>query len=241
MGLRTWLKDRFSRHALRIDLTHLEKVCAEHQVELWHLYAARERPRLTHVNWACDWIAHNCPRHAAIHEVGCGIGLNALWFAQHGFTSISGSDILPEHLAVLETIAHDSRVHIPSAVADGLSPDALATGQYDVVLALNWLFLPEHFSLEQWLRSIRRLLRPSGLIVFDAIDPTYANDADHQWHSADRHLPQDQRRPSEYRQRLSEEDITHAAHGNGFRIRDRKFFAGRPPRSVQILEWIDGP
>ena len=57
-----------------------------------------------------------------------------------------------------------------------------------------------------------------------------------QWHSQDRELPEEQRRPSEYTLRLDSEEVRELAEQCGFHlVRSTCFVLSRPQRAVYLL------
>jgi hypothetical protein len=241
MGLRDRLAAWLSPHSLRIPQRRIDDVCRKHSVEGWHRYAARQRHTLGHVTWACDWIRRHQATTARIHEAGCGIGLNLLWLSRHGFGKLSGSDIVPANIAAANDLAMASHCSITYQVGDGRDPVGRTEGAVDTVLALNWIYLLDDFSLTAWLANMSSGLAPNGTVIFDAIDRSFAKHPDHEGNTADWSLPREQRRVSEYRQRYDASDVTKAAEANGMHIFAHSRLAGLPPRVVYILSRAGTP
>ena len=79
-----------------------------------------------------------------------------------------------------------------------------------------------------------------GVPPCDAPDISYNRVRNNQYHSSDRHLPEEQRRPSEYRFRLSRADMERIAADNGFRVERYALpLRGCPRRGVYLLRRED--
>lgn len=201
----------------------------------WHEYAIRQRQWRRHACTACRWLCGVLPRDAAVFEPGCGSAANLLWLGQRGFHRLSGSDISAEALELGVQLA--GSLHLPLEVwhDDALHPSRLPQ-QLDGILSVNWLYHIPGADLGDFLRRYRPALKPGGYLACDMVTRHYDHVPGNQWHSADRELPEEQRRPSEYTLRLDPEEVRQLAEQNGYRlVRSTCFVLSRPQRAVYLL------
>jgi len=112
------------------------------------------------------------PRPDLLLDLGCGSG--GLTLPLHDFgLAIVGADINPISLAAFQRISRN----VPLVVADSRQlPFADAT--FDGVIAIQTLDFIDH---HDFLRECSRVLRPDGLLVFDAL-----NRHSYKWHLKNR-------------------------------------------------------
>ena len=202
--------------------------------EPWFSYAFAARSRRRHICLACRWLARRLPRGATVFEPGCGAGVNLLWLAREGLV-VKGSDIVPEALDMCRRMALYSGVPLEVWEDDGVHPRRLPD-PVDAILSVNWLYHIPGASMEGFLRAWRPALKPHGLIACDVPDSSYNRVKNNQFHTGDAHLPEERRRPSEYRFRLSPSDMERIAAATGFRVeRFALSPSGRLRRGVYLL------
>ncbi len=99
---------------------------------------------------------------ARVLEVGCGMGRYTLLLAERGLR-VEGLELAPGLLDRLRAFA-DGRYDIPLHCADVVDHPRELDGQFDAVIGF---FALHHFhDLELCCRSMTRLLRPGGRLVF---------------------------------------------------------------------------
>lgn len=216
----------------------IERINRDTNAEPWFSHAFNNRASRRHVCLACRWLARTLPRNAHIFEPGCGAGTNLFWLALQGF-QVSGSDIMPEALEMCRRIARYANIDLDIWQDDGVSPQKLPQ-PVDALLSVNWLYHLPNTSMEHFLEVWRPALKPQGYIACDAPDISYNSVPGNQYHSSDRHLPEAQRRPSEYRFRLSADDMARIARQTGFRVLKHQVTRFMMPRrGVFLLQRID--
>lgn len=216
----------------------VERVNVSTGAEPWFSYAFAARSRRRHICLACRWLARSLPKGATVFEPGCGAGVNLLWIAREGLAA-KGSDIVPEALDMCRRMALYSGVPLEVWEDDGVHPRRLPD-PVDGILSVNWLYHVPGASMEGFLRAWRPALKPGGVIACDVPDASYNSVKNNQYHTGDAHLPEDQRRPSEYRFRLSRADMERIAAAAGFRVeRSALSFSGPLRRGVYLLRRSD--
>lgn len=105
-------------------------------------------------------------------EVGCGMGRYTLGLASRGI-AIEGLDLVPFLLEKLKEFAGD-RHDVPLYCADVLAPPEELYGMFDAVI--GFFALHHMFDIDASYRSMARMLKPGGTIVFiepNAFNPLY--------------------------------------------------------------------
>ena len=92
-------------------------------------------------------------------------------------------------------------------VADGLSFQGMAQKRFSVILALNWTMLNENFHLAPFIDSYLPYLADDGVIILDVIDRSYSAVPNNEFNTSDWQKPIAQRRLSEYKTRISWDEI----------------------------------
>lgn len=217
------LQDAVVAHARRIT-----------GAEPWFEHAFRARARRRHVCLACRWLARALPAGAAVFEPGCGAGTNLLWLARQGLR-IQGSDLAPEALEMCRILGAVCGAEPDVWTDDGVHPLRLPA-PVDGILSVNWLYHVPGADMAGFLRAWRPALKPGGLLACDAPDISYNSVPGNEWHSRDLHLPEHERRPSEYRFRLGADDMRRLADAEGFRLeRHALSRVGRLRRGIFLL------
>jgi len=87
------------------------------------------------------WLAahwQQLPPSGRVLDLAMGSGRDAVWLAQRGFR-VTGLDILPDAIARARALAARHGVALETRVADALGADALAPGDWDGILVVNFL------------------------------------------------------------------------------------------------------
>lgn len=206
------------------------------QAPAWHEYAIRKRQWRRHACTACRWLCGVLPSDAIIFEPGCGSAANLLWLGQKGFRRLYGSDISPQALELGVELAASLRLPLEIWQDDGLHPVRLPHN-LDGILSVNWLYHIPGADFSDFMRRYGDALKPGGYLACDMVTRQYDRTPGNQWHSQDKHLPEAQRRPSEYTIRLDPDEVRRIAAQNGFTlVRHTCFALSRPQRAVYLLQ-----
>ena len=232
--IRTRLGHRYY-HELDLPYSMVDRIIRETGSQAWFSWSVRNRASRGEAVAAIDWIVNNVERHVSILETGCGCAANLIWLGQHGFTSLAGRDGSVEAIAAANKIADLAGLSINLAVDDGLAP-RLPLPRVKLLLALNWLYYQPQFELCNFLMSYRKALEPGGFVLFDMVDAAYNHMPNNQDMTDDWHLPQEQRRPTQYKIRSTPEAVRGAAKAAGFSVISVTPGTRIPPRLVWVLK-----
>lgn len=221
------------KNYLQIPETYVKTCSQKAQASDWHTYAIRRRPWRPHVCVPCTWLSKAMPRSAHIFEAGCGSGANLLWLWQEGFTRLGGNDISPEAVRMCALLAEYSKASVEARVDDALAPTS-PPRDVDVLLSLNWLYHVPGASLHDLFDVYANSLSPHGYVVFDVVSHRYNQIKNNQFHSKDKELPEEQRRPSEYTFRMSPQEVQDCVKAHGFTLLRCKHLWGKPPHLVCV-------
>ena len=97
-------------------------------------------------------------------DLGCGLGRNAMAFAQAGF-HVSAVDLSSAAVSHAREWAQSLGLDVRTRVCDFLE-DAFAPESFDIVLSYNVLYHTYREQVAQTIGNIRRWLRPRGIFYF---------------------------------------------------------------------------
>src|SRR5262249_35446495 len=102
-------------------------------------------------------------------------------------------------------------------------------------LAMNWTYHVSEFRLDQFLARYEPALKPGSVVIFDMVDSTFNAMPDNEYQTDDWSLPPASRRPSQYKVRMTREQIIQCGRASGFDV--LTFLSGTkiPPRFVTVL------
>lgn len=221
--------------AYNVHIENLEKLVENSGAEPWHLYAIRQRYRRRHVCLACYWLTRVLSRKARIFEPGCGSGVNLLWLASRGFTDISGADLSKEAIALGGSISRELGLGLKLWKDDSLRP-RLVPFQIEGLISLNWLYHIKGASLDLIFDIYRPFMAPGCKIVFDMVDESYNREKNNEFHTDDFHLPINERRDSEYKLRLSKNQVKRLVERHACKVLRHSGRLGKVPRRVWLVE-----
>jgi Methyltransferase domain len=181
------------------------------------------------------WIATHVDRRTRIYETGCGCAANLIWLGQHGFGSLSGSDISAEAIVAARKLVALAELPITLVQDDALAPQ-VPIAPMGLLLALNWVYLCDSFDLAHFLTLYRDRLVPTGFIVFDMVDEAFDRMPDNQYLTDDWPLPAECRRPTQYKSRMARDEVTKTAAAAGFSVVTMLPASEVPPRFVTVLQ-----
>lgn len=199
-------------------------------------------------NFMLDYVERNLPRDSTILLTGCGTGIMVFHLADSGFTSIEGSDLLPECIAVANRIRDQFGYRQTSfRVMDGFNPKLDKT--YDLITAVHWVFSawmgnygndpaadarnPEvrMHCLKSFLGAYIDHLAPGGLFAIELTDSVadYREPLDH---------PHGERSVDIYPVRHSPEQVREVAGSLGLEVLGQRLSVsyGHQPRTLYILQ-----
>lgn len=203
---------------LRLSPQLVEAALARHNAPAWFGYIFRERATRWDVWKPCVWIARNYSPEARILSTGCGVGFNLFWLADHGFRELYGFDIDPSTIAAARELSERTGYPLHLWTDDGLQPGELPAEKFDVIEALNWTYLLDEYGLDEFLDRYLPHLSEAGALILDAIDSAYNQVPNNQYLTSDWQKPEFQRKPSEYKVRISQEQIRYALEARGFQL-----------------------
>ncbi len=177
------------------------------QVQPWFKYIFTERETRWDIYKPSTWIAKNISPNKNILETACGVGFNLFWLAELGYTNLFGFDIDPKAIRAGYEISEYSKLPLSIWVDDGISPHLLPPKKYSCILGLNWTFLIENYSLKVFLKTYIPVLEDDGVLIFDIIDASYDSIPDNEYLSSDIFKPVNERQSSEYKFRLSLDQV----------------------------------
>lgn len=236
---RTWRRvgvetaERWPReHGLEVART--QATLAEHGAPSWFSGVAGAYAARTDLRFAYGMVADLVAKDAAVLDVGCGAALNLCRLGKLGFRDLSGFDVDPHVIAAGREIARDEHVAVRLWVDDGLAPQGIPDRRYAAITSLNWMHLVEGFSLDAFLERYLGWLAPDGVLVFDYVDRAYESNPNHRWLTWDWNKPVAERRPSEFRTRLTLEEIRDTLAAHGLEPEVAQADAGPVPRGVVV-------
>ena len=235
-----YLLDRvpFGR-GLPIAKSRVESIRCETGAEPWHTEAIVMRWQRPYASVATRWLGEILPAGSRVFEPGCGSGANLFWLGLRAGHKLYGSDISETALAMAKRLSSHFQIPIELWQDDGLNPAKLPEGM-DGIVSVNWLYHVPGASLEDFLATYRPTLNMGGFVAVDMVTKAYNKRFGNQWHSDDLNLPEEQRRPSEYKIHLDKDEVRGIASRCGFSLeRDTCFRTKNPQRAVYLLRRVE--
>lgn len=220
---------------VHVSEQEVRNVILRHHVEDWFFYIYKDRSQRWEYWKTSYWISHHVHACARIFEPGCGVGWNLLWLGQHGFRHLYGSDIAPHYIAAGRDLSEIMHLPVSLWVDDSRAPREVRSGPFDVILAFNWIYLLEDYSLEAFVAEYTKYLSNKGLFVIDVIDAAYDEVENNQYLTSDWNKPEVERQVSEYKRRYSREQVCDIARSHGLRVVHRISGPGIIPKYVYVL------
>ncbi len=198
------------RPELKLSTDTVEAVLKEYETPGWFSYVLRERAARWDTWKPCVWAVENLPTSTPVLSLGCGFGLNLFWLAEHGFTDLQGCDLDFRVVGAGNELAARTGLPVKLWRDDAINPKHLPAKRYGLIEALNWTHLVEGFSLDALLDRYLPHLADDGVFLLDVIDAAYNAVPGNEFCTQDRSKPAAERRPSEYRVRLSRDQVEQA-------------------------------
>lgn len=142
-----------------------------------------------------DWVAYTkqivakygSGNRNRLIDIGCGTGTLALLLAKEAF-DVTGVDLSENMLAVAQQKAFDAGVSLPLFQMDMTEISGFGTFEVATVFCDSLNYLPAEEDVRKTFRSVRDLLKPNGLFLFDVHtlykintifkDKTFADDSE---------------------------------------------------------------
>lgn len=126
-------------------------------------------PKENVVAWAAAGLVHG-----HVLDIGCGLGDNAVYLAQQGFT-VTGLDISATALITAERRAADAKVNITFAVADATRLDGY-DGVFDTVIDSGMYHCLDDEAKRSYAAAVHRATRPGATLLLGAFTDANADD-----------------------------------------------------------------
>src|SRR5581483_26872 len=219
---------------LALPAEMVEAALERYEVQPWFKHAFRDRVGRWDCWRPCVWVAHNFPKDAAVLSLGTGVGYNLVWLAQHGFTNLHGLDIDARAIAAGKEIAQRANLPMNLWVDDALHPQQLPSEKFSVIEALVWIHLLKDFLLPELLELYVPHLAENGVFIVDMIDAEFNALPNNQYHTQDWEKPVAERRPSEYKTRLSEQQMREIFLSKGLQLAEVIREPQKVPKAVYV-------
>lgn len=129
-------------------------------------------PKETVVNWHKQNLIHG-----DVLDIGCGLGDNAVYLAQHGFT-VTALDISPTALITAERRAHDGGVTIAFAAADATKLDGY-TDAFDTVIDSGMFHCLNLADKRSYTSAAHRATRAGATLLLSCFCEANPTDTEH--------------------------------------------------------------
>ena len=138
-------------------------------------------PKAAVINWQAQGLVHG-----DVLDIGCGLGDNAIYLAQHGH-SVTALDISPTAVLTAENRAKDAGVNVKFAVGDATCLDGY-TDAFDTVIDHSMFHCLDDDDKRSYASAVHRATRDGATLLLSCFSD--ANPPD-----ATRQLPGPPRRP----------------------------------------------
>jgi hypothetical protein len=225
-----------NRAEFNLNLADIQRVVATRGIDPWYVYAYRDWTSRTEPRSTCARLADGLDRNSRVLESGCGGATNLIWLGCRCGVKLFGFDHDQNVLGAARDLCELAGVQASLWLDDGLAPSHMVGQPFDAILAINWIHYAPDIDLPHFFAVYSPLLTAGGILAIEVIDWAYNDMAGNREHTADRGKPMDQRRPSEYINRFSRDQVASAACGANLRIVDEIRSSSTIPRPVYLLK-----
>lgn len=211
----------------------LLSVCVDrYEAQQWYKSAYKNFEIRKHAFLAYEWIRNNIKRELKILEVACGAGGMLYHLHEDGYESLVGYDIDERAVNAAVDIKSITGGKIEFYVDNARNPQVKTS--YDVVVWVNGMYHLPEFRLNDFLDKHLPMVKERGYLVFDMVDSKYNEIPQNEYLTSDWNK-EGVKRPTEYKLRMSAEEIEAVANNYGLRVIERYDAGGKVPRAVYIL------
>lgn len=201
----------------------------------WHKYAYKEFKHRKHAYYAYKYIENHVKKDAHILEVACGTGGMLYALNSKGYTSLSGYDLDEKAISVATHIAKDINADISFYVDDVIKPTY--GNFYDVIVWVNGMYHLNNYTLDDFFYSHCRMLNDGGYFIFDMVDDAYNSVPLNEFATQDWDKRDGERRPSEYKIRLSSKEVSQIAKKHNAEVIKYYYIQDIIPRVVYVIRY----
>lgn len=200
-------------------------------------------------NYLLNFVETRIPKHGRICVTGCGTGITAFEFADHGFSEVVGLDLIPECIAIADHIKQKYKYHNTTFVCcDCFRP--MLSGLFDAITVMHWLYsawmgnygnspvnvqrardpAARQELLNEFVATYAQYLNDNGVLILELVDAVtdYRLPSDHSHGTASAAI---------YPVRHTPEQVRISAGRSGLEVVDQKLSVsyGHHPRTAYIL------
>ncbi|HEY9305938.1 MAG TPA: class I SAM-dependent methyltransferase [Mycobacterium sp.] len=128
-------------------------------------------PKDTVVAWHTEGLVHG-----DVLDIGCGLGDNAIYLAQHGF-NVTGLDISPTALVTAERRAKDAGVQVKFATADATVLEGY-TDAFDTVVDSGMFHCLHDDAKRRYAAAVHRATRDGAILLLACFCDAHSGEAE---------------------------------------------------------------
>ena len=217
------------------SLTMLADYVDYYDAQQWYKYAYREFKNRKHAYYAYEYIKKHIQKEASILEVACGASGMLFELNSLGYTNLSGFDYDERAINVAKCIAEDINASINLYVNDATNPTY--NKFYDVIVWTNGMYHLDNYSLDDFMYGFCRMLNDGGYFIFDMVNGSFNNVPSNEFLTQDWNKNIQERRPSEYKLRLTKDEVSKIAKRHNARVVKSISIQDTIPRDVYIIQY----
>ena len=164
------------------------------------------------------WIVRHFPSTAKILEMGCGVGFNLMWLAEHGMDNLYGFDIDIAAISAGVEICEKKSLPVQLWSPKEFYLDDLPLKYFSVIIAWNRSMHTLGLRLDQFIDFYLNHLEKNGVFMFEVINPAYNHVSKNQLLIPGANKSKDTLESIDYRISISEADVQHIVWSRGLRV-----------------------